>query len=166
MGTELPSQFSPGTDYLVYESVRLRARGVQIEVGTLRVTDDVAQRLARPFRKDPVDLRLHLLEPVEVLRGGGRGLPAGPLRRFVNHDPGMREREPAARAGGLQHDGAHRIRHALDDDGDLVALEDELPDGIIESMIPEKTRGRRQTSSSGPRNFMASSMTGAHTTVT
>ena len=55
-------------------------------------------------REDLVDLRLHLLEAIEVLRRRRCRLPAGPLRRLVDHDPRMREREPAPVARRLQHD--------------------------------------------------------------
>ena len=79
------------------------------------------ERPARSLGQDLVDLRLHLLQPVEMLRGCGGGLPAGPLRRLVNHDPRMRQREAAAFARGLQDDGSHRIGHSLHDDRDLDA---------------------------------------------
>ena len=91
---------------------------VEIEIGPFGVPDNLPQRLSRPDGQDPIDLILHLLQPVEVLCGRGRRLPAGPLGRLVNHDPRMRERPVDGRAGGLQHDGAHRIGHSLDHDGD------------------------------------------------
>ena len=117
---------------LVDQAVLERALRVEIEVGALGVADDLPQRLARARRQDPVDLILHLLEPLEVLRRGGRRLPAGPFRRLVNHDPRVREREPPAVARRLQHDRAHRIGHALDDDRDLDAAADDVADDVVD----------------------------------
>ena len=94
---------------------------VEIEVRALGVADDLLQRPARSLGEDLVDLRLHLLQAIEVLRRGGRRLPARPLRRLVNHDPRVRQRQPASFAGRLQHDRAHRIRHPLHDDRHLDA---------------------------------------------
>ena len=59
-------------------------------------------------RQDLVDLRLHLLQAIEMLRGRRRRLPARPLRRLVNHDPRVRQRQPPPVACRLQHDRSHR----------------------------------------------------------
>ena len=119
-------------DDRVDQPVLERALRVEIEVGALGVPDDLAQRLARARRQDLVDLILHLLEPLEMLRRGGRRLPAGPLRRLVNHDPRVREGEAAPVAGRLQDDRAHRVRHPLHDDRDLDAAADDVADGVVD----------------------------------
>ena len=114
------------------QAVVERLLRVEVEVGALGVLDDLAQRLARPRRQDLVDLILHLLQALEVLRGGGRRLPARPLGRLVNHDPRVREREPPAVARRLQDDRPHRVRHPLHDDRDLDAAADDVADGIVD----------------------------------
>ena len=43
----------------------------------------------------------------------------------------MWQREPVSLAGGLQHHGSHRVRHALDDNRHLDPAVDDLPDGIV-----------------------------------
>ena len=67
-----------------------------------------------------------------MLRGGAGRLPAGPLRRLVNHDPRVREREPLPVARRLQHDRSHRVGHALHDDRDLDAAADDVADGVVD----------------------------------
>jgi hypothetical protein len=56
-----------------------------------------------PYDLEPGEL-LHLLQALEVLRRRRRGLPAGPFRRLVDHDPGVWERLAFPFAGRLQHD--------------------------------------------------------------
>jgi hypothetical protein len=118
-------------DDRVDQPVFERARRVKVEVGALGVLDDLAQRFARSRRQDLVDLILHLFESLQMLRRGRRRLPAGPFRRFVNHDPGMREGEPLAVAGRLQDDRAHRIRHPLHDDLHFDAALDDVANGVV-----------------------------------
>src|SRR3954470_17975557 len=60
----------------VNQPVVERFRRVEVEVRALGVADDLLQRLARTRRENLVNLRLHLLEAVEMLRGGGGRLPA------------------------------------------------------------------------------------------
>src|SRR5882672_9374480 len=91
----------------VDQSVLQRLGRIEIEIGPLGVADDFLEWLTRPYRKNLVDLRLHLLEAIEMLRCGRRRLPSGPFRRLVNHDPRMRIRQPPSVAGGLQDDRSH-----------------------------------------------------------
>ncbi len=119
-------------DHRVDQPVLEGGRRVEVEVGALGVLDDLTQRFARSQRQDLVDLILHLLEPLEVLRGGCRRLPAGPLGRLVNHDPGMRKGEPLSVAGGLQDDRSHGIGHPLHDDLDLDAAPDDVANRVVD----------------------------------
>ena len=118
-------------EHVVDQAVLLRLRRVEIEVGPLGVADDLPERLGRAIREDAVDLTLHLLQPIEMLRGRGRRLPSRPFRRLVNHDPRVWKGEPPARAGRLEYDRPHRVGHALHDDGDLDAARDEVAHGIV-----------------------------------
>ena len=116
----------------VDQAVRQRPLGVEVQVVALGVADDLLERPARSAREDAVDLRLHLLQPVEVQRGGRGRLPACPLRRLVDHDPRVREREAASCARGLKHDRAHRVRHPLHHDASTTSAGHHLADDVVD----------------------------------
>jgi hypothetical protein len=84
---------APLAEHGIDESVVSRPHGIEIKVGALGVSDDLAQRLPGSIGENAIDLALHLLQAVEMLRGGCCRLPAGPLCRLVDHDPGMRKGE-------------------------------------------------------------------------
>ncbi len=126
-----PARSVRDAEHVVDESVFLGPRGVEIEVGALGIPDDLTQGLAGAGGHDAVNLALHLLEAVEMLRRGGGGLPARPFRRLVDHDPGVRKAESLPWARGLKHDGAHRVGHPLDDDRDFDAGRNDLLNGVM-----------------------------------
>src|SRR3954469_22749557 len=120
-----------GAEHALDQSILLRLPRIQVKVDALGIADDLAQRLAGTVRHDAIDLALHLFQPVEVLRGGGRRLPSRPLGGLVNHDPGMRVGHAAAGARPLQDHGSHRVRHPLHHHGDVDSHAYEMLEHVV-----------------------------------